>query len=79
MFWHLLPAPVIEGFTCKDPSIGPEEWLDKKKITDKMEGDWSQHGMSDLKVKSERGLFLRHVWTTFVRNELECDTLFTQP
>ena len=71
MFWHLLPAPVIEGRVYRRPVISTDEWLDKKKLFDKTEGDRSRQPLLSPKARSIRELFLRCCWVTYVRNELD--------
>ena len=39
MFWHLLPAPVIQDRVYRRPAISSDEWLDKKELFDQTEGD----------------------------------------
>ena len=72
MFWHLLPALVIEGPEPQEfrmPQIGAREWLEKKQIYDeKAKSDWSQVAMMNAKAKDKRESFLEHFWETYLKD-----------
>ena len=56
MFWDMPPAPVLVGRQCRRPSITTDGWLEKKKILDEKESEWSCHAPLSLEAENIRRL-----------------------
>ena len=70
MFWYMLPAPALIGRQSRRPSFTTDERLEKKKILDEKESEWSCHAPLSLDAENIGGTFLKYYWINYVRNEL---------
>ena len=69
MFWEMFPAPVLIGRQYRRTPITTDEWLEKKKIFDVKEGEWSWHAPMSLEKEGKRGTFLKYFWSDHVRQK----------
>ena len=59
---YLLPAPVLTDRVYRRLPISTDERLEKKKIFDEKEGEWSRHAPVSVEAKSIVGSFLKYFW-----------------